>query len=49
MENIFSSIFIDGLLDCPWWLVAFCLLEGDGDPQMVLCHFMNAGSVVGVP
>ena len=32
-------------------LLAFCskILGGGGDLYMVLCHSMNAGSVVGIP
>ena len=32
-------------------VLAFCLkiLGGGRDLQMVLCHYMDAGSVVGIP
>ena len=47
---LFSFKYIGGSLESPCWLhLIFCpKILGDGrDLQMVLCHSMNAGSVVG--
>ena len=40
------------LVESPQWLLlAFCFkfFSGGGNLRMVLCHSMNAGSVVGIP
>ena len=45
-----ESSFIGGSLESPLWLfMAFCpqILVGFGNLQMVHCHSMNAGSMVG--
>ena len=39
--------FIGGSLESHLWL--FSLLGGGRDLQVVFCHSMNAGSVVGIP
>ena len=50
-ERLFLA-FIGGSLESPWWLLlAFWpkILTGSRDLWIVLCHSMNAGSVVGIP
>ena len=47
-----TTFIIGGSLESHYrLLLAFCpkIWGGDRDLQMVLCDFMNAGSVVGIP
>ena len=43
------NLFVSPVERPKWLLLAICpkILGGGGDLQMVLCHFINAGRVVG--
>ena len=50
--KMMTTFLIGGSLESHYrLLLAFCpkIWGGDRDLQMVLCDFMNAGSVVGIP